>query len=103
MAELLRQLPENPEWGGFIPRILARFNPVPEQVVAQQPKRRAEDARIIDLTNRETDVLILLCERLYDKEIADRLCIATSTVKNHLSHIYSKLEVANRREAMRMA
>ena len=51
------------------------------------------------LTNREIDVLILLAERLSDKEIAERLVLSPETIKKHTAHIYRKLGVDNRRAA----
>lgn len=62
-----------------------------------QPASRGSDE--INLSPRETDILLLLCEGLANKEIADRLAIATETVRVHLKHIYEKLHVRSRTEA----
>jgi predicted ATPase/DNA-binding CsgD family transcriptional regulator len=56
-----------------------------------------------DLTWREHDILILLAERLTNREIADRLHLAESTVKDYVGKILSKLDVKNRREAVERA
>lgn len=62
----------------------------------------AEDG-MDNLTDREIDVLELLVEGLSNKEIANRLIIGATTVKTHLSNIFSKLGVSSRVEAVRVA
>ena len=52
------------------------------------------------LTNREYEILLLLQERMRDKEIADILCISAETVKSHLKNIYGKLQATDRRDAV---
>ena len=48
-------------------------------------------------------MLGLLVERLSNKESAERLLIATTTVKRHAQTIYEKLNVKGRREAVTKA
>ena len=56
-----------------------------------------------DLTWREQDILVLLAERLTNREIANRLHLAESTVKDYVGRIFEKLYVKNRREAVERA
>ena len=58
---------------------------------------------IEDLTWREMEVLELLAERLTNREIAERLHLAESTVKEYVSGILGKLYVKNRRQAVAKA
>lgn len=51
------------------------------------------------LTNRETEILLLIAEGKTNQEIADELYIALKTVKVHVSNILSKLEVQDRTQA----
>jgi ATP/maltotriose-dependent transcriptional regulator MalT len=52
------------------------------------------------LSRREIEVLRLLAAGFSNHEIADRLMIAESTVKMHLKHLYGKLDVHNRVQAV---
>jgi DNA-binding NarL/FixJ family response regulator len=52
------------------------------------------------LTKREIEVLELLSKGFLYKEIADKQQISISTVKSHLNHIYQKLQVQNKTEAI---
>jgi DNA-binding NarL/FixJ family response regulator len=51
------------------------------------------------LTTRELEILNLIDQGLSNKEIARRLTIELSTVKNHVHHILDKLNVSRRSEA----
>ena len=55
------------------------------------------------LTNREQDVLLLLAQRLTDKEISERLVISLTTVRFHTRNIYTKLNVHTRQQAVARA
>lgn len=56
-----------------------------------------------NLSPREVEVLQLASQGLTYKEIAARLYVAESTVKNHMRHIMEKLHLRNRSEAIRFA
>ncbi len=66
-------------------------------------KERMEERRSGDtadmLTRREIEVLKLLSEGLFNKEIAYMLNISEKTVKNHVSNIFKKIKVSDRTQA----
>lgn len=55
--------------------------------------------RIECLTKRELDVLRLISEGCSNKKISDELTISERTVKNHISHIFKKIDVEDRTQA----
>ena len=52
------------------------------------------------LTNREREILKLMCHGYAQQAIADRLCIAPATVRKHRQHIYEQLGVHSEHDAV---
>ena len=69
--------------------------PLLNEKIAQE-KEKVEDDK---LTRREIEVLKLLAEGLFNKEIAYKLSISEKTVKNHVSNIFKKIGVFDRTQA----
>ena len=53
-----------------------------------------------ELTDREQEILDLIARGYSNPEIAQALTISSKTVRNHVSNVFSKLQVADRAEAM---
>jgi DNA-binding NarL/FixJ family response regulator len=53
-----------------------------------------------ELTERERELLELIARGLNNQAIADRLVLSPKTVRNHVSNIFSKLQVRDRAEAI---
>ncbi len=56
-----------------------------------------------ELTDREREVLDLVARGLTNSEIARRLVVSSKTVRNHVSNVFTKLQVAGRAEAVAQA
>ncbi|MFL7870909.1 MAG: response regulator transcription factor, partial [Anaerolineales bacterium] len=82
---------------------LAAFGP-PEAMekIAEYGSSHAQ-ALIEPLSKRELDVLRLLAAGMSNREIADELVVAVSTVHSHCKSIYSKLDVHDRSGAAQRA
>jgi DNA-binding NarL/FixJ family response regulator len=72
-----------------------------EYVHSAQEAHLRDSSPLESMTTRETQILELVNRRLTNKEIADILHVQESTVKFHLSNIYSKLQVSSRYELIR--
>lgn len=53
-----------------------------------------------ELTEREREILTLIAQGDNNAEIAEKLALASKTVRNHISNIFSKLQVADRAQAV---
>jgi DNA-binding NarL/FixJ family response regulator len=63
----------------------------------------AEGVTRVQLTPREMATLRLMADGKTNKEIANELSISERTVKTHLGHLFEKLAVTNRTEAIKVA
>ena len=63
----------------------------------------AEDVTRVQLTPRELATLRLMADGKANKEIATALSISERTVKTHLGHLFEKLGVTSRTEAVKVA
>ncbi|MBK8020062.1 MAG: response regulator transcription factor [Chloroflexi bacterium] len=61
------------------------------------------DGLFPELTEREIEVLDLIAKGYNNTEIAEQLVLSNKTVRNHVSNILSKLQAADRSEAIRLA
>lgn len=61
---------------------------------------RPQAAPFPELTEREYEILELIAQGLNNADIGERLTIAPKTISNHISHIFNKLQVADRTQAV---
>jgi LuxR family maltose regulon positive regulatory protein len=107
MARLLRMVYRSKEKGsreyearlleGLLSAETTPFSASAEDV----PGRMLDHPVLIDpLTERELEVLRMIAEGHSNQEIAEQLVVTLGTVKAHISHIYSKLDVRSRTQAI---
>lgn len=84
-------LEDEPAWEQFLDNM--------HQFLGTEPSD-AEHTSFSELTPRERDVLDLIARGLSNSQIAERLFISPKTVRNHVTRIYSKLDVSHRAEAI---
>jgi DNA-binding NarL/FixJ family response regulator len=71
------------------------------RLVVESFRRSASVSKpVVRLSAREEEVLILLSKGYSNKEIASQLSIGVETISSHLKHIYKKMHVRSRAEAV---
>jgi LuxR family maltose regulon positive regulatory protein len=105
MATLLYRLRKQDHKRGSTPyldRVLAAFQ---QESIGQVPAEERTKAQALPdpLSQRELQVLQLIVQGASNQEIAQELVITYDTVKRHVSHIFSKLGVNNRVQAVKQA
>lgn len=89
----------SPLFPGYVSQLLAALPPAgaSRQLPDKQPT-------LLDpLTDRELEILALMAQGHSNHQIADSLVISVGTVKGHVNHILSKLDVQNRTQAVARA
>jgi len=88
-------------------RRLLKYSHVPEEGAPPEPPYKKplppgnrEEPATRPLTEREIEILRLIAKGLSNNEAARVLTLSRATVRTHLEHIYEKLEVTNRVEAV---
>jgi DNA-binding NarL/FixJ family response regulator len=73
---------------------------IARMVVRSFKNARPSSAEKESLSSREMEILVLLTEGMSNKEISSRLDIGVGTVRTHISHMFEKLHVRCRAEAV---
>lgn len=90
--------------GPVSPSIAHKILQIIQQESIKKPSAAPEKGgNIFRLSAREEEILKFLCQGMEYKEISEKLSISVNTVKKHIVHIYEKLHVNNRANALRIA
>jgi DNA-binding NarL/FixJ family response regulator len=84
---------------GIAERLMRYFATLPPGDPSR-PAPRAETPVFPDLTDREREVLALIAQGLTNSAIAERLVLSPKTVRNYITEIFSKLQVADRAQVI---
>lgn len=84
--------------------LLALSGDGPADAASPKPEQTTQAAPLVEqLTRRELDILRQVSRGLSNREMADRLCVSTNTVKWHMRNIFEKLQTRNRVQAIAAA
>jgi ATP/maltotriose-dependent transcriptional regulator MalT len=98
--ELARDEVTRPFLRDLVQRLLGEGEAAPEAPAPGAPPPAAAAAPPAGLTEREWEILRLIGQRFTNDQIAARLFVSVATVKTHINHVYGKLGIASRSEAV---
>ena len=109
-------VPRHKRWVGVVSRIVVAIDPavshgeaifsptIAGRLMQYFGRSRTEvPPTFPELTGREYEILTLIAQRCTNADIAAKLFLSPKTVRNHVSSIFGKLQVADRAEAMMAA
>ncbi len=101
MAALLRAAYVRGVYPTYCQTLLSAFEPADQSGVIRTSPARPTSPDLAEMLNeRELEVLRLIAQGHSNREIADRLVVALSTVKWHINNLYGKLGVSTRTQAL---
>ena len=96
-VKLLEAIEETASGGMSMTPFIAR------QAITMLKRHLPKDAEAVEFTSREAEILEFLAQGLNYAMIGERLFISLDTVRNHIRHIYEKLHVHSKAEAVAKA
>jgi DNA-binding NarL/FixJ family response regulator len=87
----------------LVPMVIDLVSGASAGASAPRPSQSARPQAEVSLTAKEREVLAWLADGRSNQEIAAALYVTPATVKTHLAHIYAKLEVNGRHQALARA
>jgi len=103
LLHLLRQARSISNHRDYIDRLCSIYDQWMQATSAQDFGCAADDQLFEPLRPRELEVLQLIATGISNPEIAERLFISVNTVKTHITHIFRKLDVSRRTQAVARA
>lgn len=83
--------------------LLSRRSSTPGTNASEETKIDQRKIEELGISSREYEILQEIAKGLSNKEIAEKLFVSESTVKTHVSNLFTKLDVKRRTQAIQQA
>ena len=101
MEELLELVSKSKAVGDMASYLYKLLGAFPDRLA--KPSDHFQQPLIEPLSQRELEILNLVADGMSNRQIADKLVLATGTVKKHINNIFGKLDVQNRTQSVARA